>query len=403
MKKTLIVAEFEFVQTAKRWQFLAVTLFLPLFIVFIFGLSYKSGNFASNSLKEKFALGQKIAVIDQSDFFTFSKDDYFIEVDDEKKAKEDFFNDKYIGLLKIPQDYMKTGVIHLISQNNKVLGSSKSFKKITETFLRKQLLKSIENKEQRKRIFHSVQFKLLIINEKLELNDFDFHQLIVPFLFLVIFILSTSTASTFLLQSVSEEKENRTIEILLSTVNDNQLIGGKVLGLGLATLIQVFIWILMCIVAIPALSSQMKLPIQLALIPSSHIIFGVLVLFLGFLFFAAAMIGVGAIASSYKDAQQLSSFFIIGSMLPIYVLQIIINDIHGTLAQVLYYFPITSPIVLVTRFCLGNLPLWEIIAGPSVLLLCVLLSIVLAAKSFRLGCLMYNRRPTFKEFMAHLF
>lgn len=403
MKKTLIVAEFEFIQTAKRWQFLAVTLFLPLFIVFISFLSYKSGTFASNSLQEKFAKGQKIAVIDNSNFFKFQKDDYFVKVQDETKVKQDFINEKYIGLLKIPKDYMSTGVVELISQKNQVLGSSKSFKKVTESFVRKQLLEAITDKQQRKRIFNSVQFKLLIIDKQLNIDKFDFHQMIVPILFLIIFILSTSTASTFLLQSVSEEKENRTIEILLSTVNDNQLIGGKVLGLGFATLIQVLIWILMSIVAIPALSTQMKIPIQLSLIPTSHIIFGIIVLFLGFLFFAAAMIGVGAIASNYKDAQQLSSFFIIGSMLPIYVLQIILNDIHGTMSQVLYYFPITSPIVLVSRFCLGNLPLWEIIAGPLVLLICVILAVLLAAKSFRLGCLMYNRRPSFKEFIHHLF
>ncbi|MCO4782140.1 MAG: ABC transporter permease [Candidatus Cloacimonetes bacterium] len=403
MKKTLIVAEFEFLQTAKRWQFLAVTLFLPLFIVFISFLSYKSGTFATNSLQEKFEKGQKIAIIDESDFFKFSKDDYFVKVKDETQVKQDFLNEKYIGLLKIPKDYMKTGVVELISQKNQVLGSSKSFKKITESFVRKQLLEAIQDEQQRKRIFNSVQFKLLIIDKKLNINNFDFHQMIVPLLFLVIFILSTSTASTFLLQSVSEEKENRTVEILLSTVNDNQLIGGKVLGLGFATLIQVLIWVLMSLVAIPALSAQMKIPIQLSLIPISHVVFGVVVLFLGFLFFAAAMIGVGAIASNYKDAQQLSSFFIIGSMLPIYVLQIILNDIHGTLSQVLYYFPITSPIVLVSRFCLGNLPLWEVIAGPLFLLVCVIVAVMLAAKSFRLGCLMYNRRPSFKEFVQHLF
>ncbi|PCJ16831.1 MAG: hypothetical protein COB02_15120 [Candidatus Cloacimonadota bacterium] len=403
MKKVLIVAEFEFLQTAKRWQFLAITIFLPLFIVFISILSYKSGTFASNSLKDKFSKGKKIAILDQSNFFIFDKNDSFIKVSDEKQTKQDVIDEKYIGFLKIPKDYMKTGVIHLISPKNKVLGSSKSFKKITESFIRKQLLQSIKDKEQRKRIFNSVQFKLLVLNKNLETNDFDFHQLIVPLLFLIIFILSTSTASSFLLQSVSEEKENRTIEILLSTVNDNQLIGGKVLGLGLATLIQVLIWILMSVIAIPAMSSQMKIPIQLSLIPLSHVVFGIIVLFLGFLFFAAAMIGVGAIAPNYKDAQQLSSFFIIGSMLPIYVLQIILNDIHGTLSQVLYYFPITSPIVLVTRFCLGNLPMWEVIAGPLFLLFCVIFSVILAAKSFRLGCLMYNRRPTFKEFVSHLF
>ena len=194
--------------------------------------------------------------------------------------------------------------------------------------------------------------------------------------------MSVTTASTFLLQSVSEEKENRTIEILLSTVKDAELITGKVIGLGTAALIQVGIWIGLAALGLGAIAQRLQIPLEISRIPIDHILVGILSLLIGFMIFAAIMIGIGALAPNYKDAQQYSSIFVIGSILPLYVMQIILEDIHGTLAVFLYYFPLTSPLVLVTRFCLGNLAMWEVIAGFGVLLLFTLLSIFLAARFF---------------------
>ena len=210
-------------------------------------------------------------------------------------------------------------------------------------------------------------------------------------------MLSVTTASTFLLQSVSEEKENRTIEILLSTVRDAELIAGKVIGLGTAALIQVGIWIALAAMGLGAIAQRLQIPLEISRIPMDHILVGIFSLLIGFMIFAAFMIGVGALAPNYKDAQQYSSVFIIGSILPVYVMQIILEDIHGTLALFLYYFPLTSPLVLVTRFCLGNLSFWEVTMGFAVLVFFTLLSIFLAARFFRLGCLMYNRRPSWNE------
>lgn len=403
MNKILLIAEFEFLQTAKRWQFLAITMALPLFIAFISFLSYQSGTYATRDLKKKFDSGQKILIHDQSNLFDLKDDSKFQVVDSLDAHAQAIFEGKSLGYIEITSNYLQTARVNLVVPKNRALGASKSFQSPTKRLLRSELLKSIEGEEKKQRVYDTLHFHVRTVDENGVVADFDYHQMLIPGIFLLIFILAVSTASTFLLQSVSEEKENRTIEILLSTVKDNELIAGKVLGLGSAALLQVGIWIAMAFSSMNLISSYLNIPLQMDRIPVDHMIYGCIVLLLGFMIFAAVMVGAGALAPNYKDAQQYSSVFLIGSILPVYVMQIIINDIHGTLSLFLYYFPLTSPLVMVTRYCLGNLPTWEVIAGLAVLSLFTLLSIWIASKMFRIGCLMFNRRPSLLEIKEAIF
>lgn len=403
MKKILAVAEFEFLQTAKRWQFLAITIFLPLFVLFLLFISYQSGISAEKDLEKRFLKGDRILVHDSSGFFQIENQAEFLVVDQIEKYKMELLAEQAICFLDIPKDYLQTGKIKLIAPKNRLLGSSRSIKTPVEKLLRTQLLEPISTKEQRERIFQTVDFSLYSLEKNGDVQELNFHELIVPFFFLVIFILSLSTASTFLLQSVSEEKEHRTVEILLSAVKDTTLIAGKTIGLGAAALLQVGTWTLMGFISLGWIASFLKLELSVSQIPISHLLYATATLLIGFLLFAALMIGIGALGANFKDAQQLSSFFIIASFLPIYVLQIILTDIHGSLAKFLFYFPLTAPIVMTTRFCIGDLPWYESIGGLLVLGFFTIVSILSAAKSFRLGCLLFNRRPSFKELKEAFF
>ena len=327
--KVFVVAEFELIQTARRLGFITMTLMLPLFIVFIFFLSHKSATYARSKLETQFKQGKKILVEDRSSQFQFSADGPFKAVDNIQNYQKDLISGESIGYLIIQTDYLKTSHIDLIVLKNKALGASQTFKNPTTKMLRQKLLADVKGKERRERIFDTLKFKLHIIDQSGEVQAFDYHQMVVPVLFLVIFILSVTTASTFLLQSVSEEKENRTIEILLSTVRDAELITGKVIGLGTAALIQVGIWIGLAALGLGAIAQRLQIPLEISRIPTDHIVVGILSLLIGFMIFAAIMIGIGALAPNYKDAQQYSSIFVIGSILPLYVMQIILEDIHG--------------------------------------------------------------------------
>jgi ABC-2 type transport system permease protein len=398
MNKIWVVAEFEFLQTVKRWQFLLITLALPCLLAFLLFISYKSGNFARSSLEEQFQEGKKILVEDNHGFFKQKASGHFESVDSLEQHQGALLDGSSLGYLRLTTNYLSSAKIDLIIPQNRALGASRTFVAPTETLLRHELLREIGNGDRKKRVFDTVRFQLHILDSNGEVNPFDYHLLVTPALFLVLFILSQTTASTFLLQSVSEEKENRTIEILLSTIKDTDLIAGKIIGLGGAALLQVAIWAIMVLCSLTGIAKALGLSLHLGQVPPHHLLYALTVFFLGFMFFAALMIAVGSLAVNFKDAQQLSTVFILFSFLPVYVIQILINDVHGNLTLFLNYLPFSAPIVLTTRFCLGNIPVWESALGLAVLLGFTLGMVVLAASCFRLGSLLFHRRPSLKEF-----
>jgi ABC-2 type transport system permease protein len=370
--------------------------------VFLVFLSYTSQTYGKSKLEERLAKGEKILLEDHTKYFSKDTSSSFLFVDSLDESLKQFKEGNFLGGLVIPDDYFKTGRVRLIIPHTRGVGSRSSFQKPVESFLRRELLRNIEKTEHKERIFNTLRFELFTLNPSGEITPYDYHRLVVPVLFMILFVLFQSTASTFLLQSVSEEKENRTIEILLSSLRDTQLIAGKVLGLGAAALVQVLTWTVMAVTSFSTIGKLMNIPLEFGKIPSDHLIFGALSFTMGFLIFAALMIGIGSMAANYKDAQQLSAFFVIASLLPIYVLQIILEELHGPLATFLNFFPLTAPLVMTTRYCLADLSWLEIIASLATQALFMVFFVWLSARLFRIGTLMYNRRPSLKEIRSAL-
>lgn len=396
MRKTFTVAAFEFQQTTKRWQFIAITFFLPIFFLFLGFISYSSQTFGKNQIEERLKNGELIYVEDRTGHFDSSKDPNFQFVSS-LEATLSIKSEKFLAGIIIPTDYLTTGKIKLIIPETATASARLTFREPIQSFLRVNLLEEISNPLYRERVFDTLRLQLWVYPQSGHMHPYDYHKLVVPALFTLLFILFQTTASTFLLQSISEEKENRTIEILLSSVRDTQLIAGKVIGLGSAAMVQIITWTLMAASSFSLIGKFLDINLNLSEVPWSHIMFGSISFILGFFLFAALMIGIGSLAANYKDAQQLSSFFIIASLLPIYVLQIILDDLHGKLAFILNYFPLTAPLVMTTRYCVGHLSILESLTSILSLLCFVIFFIWFGSRCFRLGTLMYNRRPSWKE------
>ena len=122
-----------------------------------------------------------------------------------------------------------------------------------------------------------------------------------PYAFTLIFMLSIFITSGYLLQSVTEEKENRVVEILLSSIPALPLMAGKVLGLGAAGLTQVAIWVITALVALPLLNNQFSLSINISLVT---LLLAVIFFGLGYLSYGAIFAAIGALAPGAREAQQ---------------------------------------------------------------------------------------------------
>lgn len=131
---------------------------------------------------------------------------------------------------------------------------------------------------------------------------------LIPFAFTLLFVMSIFITSGYLLQSVTEEKENRVVEIVLSSIPSLPLMAGKLLGLGAAGLTQVVVWIGTAIVFLPLLADRLGGIDDLHLTPVI-LVLAIIYFVLGYLAFGAIFAAIGALAPGNREAQQYSGFF----------------------------------------------------------------------------------------------
>jgi ABC-2 type transport system permease protein len=224
---------------------------------------------------------------------------------------------------------------------------------------------------------------------------------VVPIVFALLFIISIFFASGFLFQSVTEEKENRVMEILLSSVSSGQLLVGKVLGLGTAGLIQVAVWFIT--VAIFAKGAPGIIPALSALsIPASLIGWGLVYFVLGYLLLAALYAGIGSIGATAREGQGWSTIFTLPAVSPIWFNYFLINSPEGAVSRAFTFFPLTSPVAAMMRLATGAISAWEIALSLIILAGSVVLTMWVSAKMFRVFLLMYGKRPALGEIVRYI-
>ncbi len=210
--------------------------------------------------------------------------------------------------------------------------------------------------------------------------------------------------------SIIEEKNNRVLEIVVSSVSPTKLMLGKILGIGLVATVQILIWgVLICSVSawlMPSLTSMVTgndielMSVLSQLGDTGYIIslFAYLLLFLigGFLFYSAIFAAIGSAVDNIQDAGQLQSIVIIPIMLGLIMAMSVANDPNSTLAFWLSVIPFTSPMVMLARIPFG-ISTGEIILALVVLYVSTMLVVCLAAKIYRVGIFMYGKKPNLRE------
>ncbi|GAG52156.1 unnamed protein product, partial [marine sediment metagenome] len=191
----------------------------------------------------------------------------------------------------------------------------------------------------------------------------------VSYIFSILLMMAVMTGSGYLLQSVSEEKENRMIEVVLTSVSPLGLMAGKVLALGLVGLLQVTIWAVSIAFMAPRILGNFPNLGQLIIDPV--LLVWVVAFFLaGYFVFGVTNAGIGAATTSYRQGSQISMLLLMPAVLvPMWLFVFIAGNPDGLLAQILSFIPFTAPITMMLRIGAADVPLVEIIASLTVTLL----------------------------------
>jgi len=220
--------------------------------------------------------------------------------------------------------------------------------------------------------------------EKKESAPFELTRYVLPALFMFIMMLAILTSVDRLLRGLAEEKSNRVIEVLLSSTTAEQLMAGKVLGLGLLGLTQLAIWACLALVPIALLFTFIRLD------PVSMMVFAIFFV-LGYFLTAVMTLALGSLGSNLQEASQYSAVVILLSIMPTWTFPLIISEPSGLLARIFTFFPFTTPLVVVLRQAAGEIPTWELLTSILVMLAALFLAVKVGARIFRIGILLTGK------------
>jgi ABC-2 type transport system permease protein len=222
-----------------------------------------------------------------------------------------------------------------------------------------------------------------------------------PYVFALLFMMSVFFTSGYLLQGVSEEKENRLIEILLSSVSARQLLSGKVMGLGAAGLMQIVVWLISAVALLAIASIFISLPEGLT-IPIGLFIFGIIYFILGYLLFGILMATLGSIGSTARESSQWTTIIVMPAIIPVILIGLFIENPSHLIFTIFTLFPLTAPVAAIMKLSIGALPIWELLLSIAILIASILGAMWLAARVFRTFLLMYGNRPSLREMRRYI-
>ena len=224
-----------------------------------------------------------------------------------------------------------------------------------------------------------------------------------PYAFSSLFVLSIFITSGYLLQSVTEEKENRVVEIVLSSVPALPLMAGKVIGLGAAGLTQVLVWLATAAVAMPLMGGQGGVLGSFA-VSASTVILAIVYFVLGYISYGAMFSAVGALAPGTREAQQYSGFFGMFAVIPLIFTGAYLTDPGSPIVTALSLIPLTAPASVLQLLAVSPSVPWLLVAVSLVILAAfTVLATAASARVFRATLLLYGTRPGVRDIVRAIF
>jgi ABC-2 type transport system permease protein len=226
-----------------------------------------------------------------------------------------------------------------------------------------------------------------------------------PVAFVYLLWIAVFTAAQMLLTNTVEEKSNRIIEVLLSSVSPGELMSGKIWGIGLTGLTIVGSWVVFAVVGLliaPHFITKLSELHLMDVVGDPLYLISFLGYFLtGYLLFAAILVAIGSVCNSLKEAQNLLQPVFLLLMIPLLAMMPVVQEPNGLMARVFTYIPLYTPFAMMNRAS-GPPPTWEYVATTALILVSVFLAFRAAGKIFRIGVLMTGKPPKLKEILAWL-
>lgn len=392
INKILIIIKREYIKIVRKKSFWLSTIIVPIFIGFISFISGYSSIEAEKMFQYDLNEVGHIVIIDQANVISdvmLSEKISKVSIDEQNEYIEQVKEKKIDALILYEQDIVNKGEIKIWSSDNGIFSRSK-FNSVAEAILKGSIISEIGNSEKISLLQRSYNYSVLAYDENGELTDTVLTDLILPGFFIVIYFVLMAFALSYLLTGISEEKENRMIEIIMTIVRPRDLVIGKIVSQVLIAFTQLFVLSGLSIAVLSVSTSKIDIPWDAISISVKDIFIYSMYTVLGFSFLSSVTVAVGVIMPTQKEAQSFFGFFMFLTILPIYFISIIIADPSGSIATITGLIPLLSSMVMIIRNALNAVPLWQNVLSIVLLLLFNYLSYEFASVLFKVGALQYG-------------
>jgi ABC-2 type transport system permease protein len=427
MSKLNLIIKREFVAKVRNKSFIVMTFLSPLLFV---GIGVFVGYLSTMKADKK-----TIAIHDESGLFVneFKNDDEYQYVDltlvDTKILKDSIVSESYEGLLVIPKTTdnksLEKGIQYISNDSPSVSFIEDVEDIISQKLTQDNFVKSGLDTLAITKSKANVAISLSKASGETALKGLNEIKIAIGGAFGYLIMMFIVIYGNMVMRSVIEEKVSRIIEVIISSVKPFQLMMGKIIGTSLAGILQFLIWAILGLTAMFVLSSifgiqmgstsgvdaqtlqnaQQEMGGSMAMymkelwnLPIATILISFIFYFIGgYFLYSSFYASIGAAVDNETDSQQFLLPIIMPLILGVYIgFFTVINDPHGTVATVFSMIPLTSPIVMMMRIPFG-VPLWQIGVSLALLFATFILVVWFAAKIYRVGILMYGKKPTWKE------
>jgi ABC-2 type transport system permease protein len=386
MQYILIVTKHEIVTMLKKPSFWIMTFLFPGTILLINLITQITTERAFSGQAELTTTGAPVGYVDHAglihDQIPGVPEGMILPLEDEARAADLLKAGKIRSYYVIPEDFLETGQVYQVQQElNPIVASQDrtiqyllTYNLVGDTLMAQRILEPAPMVE-------NISLTTTVRNESDPLGFY------LPFGVMFIFFLAITMSSGYLLQSITREKESRTVEVLLVSLNPRQLMLGKILGLSVVALIQLLIWMSGGVLLLER-GRQLVASMEGFMLPPGFMIWALLFFIFGFLMYASIMGAIGALAPSMREGAQFTFVVMLPLLLPLWLSNIFYLQPNSTLAVALSLFPLTSPTSMITRMVVTEVPTWQPALALVLLVIAAYFFVSLSARFFRADTLL---------------
>lgn len=397
MRKFWLVFRYEYLRHVLRKRFLFALFSLPLVVLLLVGVifisvysEYDARPAGYVDLSGSFQQTKSLPP-NPNAFFPAVQLDKF---KDEQTARQALESGNIQAYFVIDAGYLKNGKVKMVARDV----SKESVRDDFTDFLRYNLL-AAQPEAVSQRLTNGPDITVQSLGSSRRVGENEFATILVPMISGLLFMLVINTSGSYLVQALVEEKENRTMEIIVTSVSPEQLMAGKVVGNLSVGLTELAAWIIFGVIAL-AFAEQYIPGAQSLNFGLDYIGLMIVTLIPAFIMVAALMAMAGSTTTDTTEAQQLAGLFTLPVILPFMLISTVMGAPNSPLAIAMSLFPLTAPIGLPLRAAFTEVPLWQSLISISLLVFCALGALWLAGRAFRIGMLRYGKRLSWREILG---